>query len=61
MDWFNNMGVYLDLFPQTPAFAVDMATMPTLSAERNGFYMAYHMQNAPETFDMYPEPGPFGE
>lgn len=60
MDWFTDLGVYINLFPGAPALAADMAFNPQLSAEQNGFMMGYHMQNAPEHFEAYHDFGPFG-
>lgn len=60
MDWFTNLGVYTNMFPGAPALAADMAFNPALDAERNGFYLAYHLQNAPEEFEAYQSFGPFG-
>lgn len=54
MDWFNELGVYVNLFAGAPALAVDMATTPGLDAERHGYNMGYHLQNAPEQFSAYP-------
>lgn len=60
MDWFTNLGVYMNLFPDAPALAADMAFNPNTVAEENGFMIGYHLQNAPETFEAYHDFGPFG-
>lgn len=53
MDWFNELGIYLQLFDGTPALAADMATTPGLDAESYGYDIGYRMQNAPEVFSPY--------
>lgn len=54
MDWFNTLGVYAKLLPQAPALAYDLATAPTMDHMTVGYPLAYHMQNAPETIETYP-------
>lgn len=54
MDWFNDLGVYLTLMPQSQAFAFDLATNPQVDPEHGGFDIPYHMQNMPETVSPYP-------
>lgn len=54
MDWFNELGIYLNLFRGAPALAMDVSTVPGLDAEREGYNIGYHLQNAPESFSAYP-------
>jgi len=54
VDWFNELGIYLGLFSGAPALAMDLATTPGLDAERHGYNIGYHLQNAAESFSAYP-------
>jgi hypothetical protein len=53
MDWFNQLGIYASMLPSAQPLAMDLATTPGLDAERQGFMIGYHMNNAPETVQVY--------
>jgi hypothetical protein len=53
VDWFQTLGNYVDLFPDTPALAVDMA-LHGPNANHVGYGLAFGMQATPTEIDVYP-------
>jgi hypothetical protein len=57
MDWWTAIGNYTSFFGDTPALGVDMA----LHGPNPGFVgydLAFGLQAAPTSIDVYPAPGP---
>lgn len=56
MEWFTQLGNYLQFMPDTPALAFDMA----IHGPRDtafGYSLAYNMQNSPTGLEIYPPEG----
>ena len=53
MDWFNQLGNMVTLFPDAPALAVDMA-LSGPDPDIVGYGLAYGLQATPAQFDVYP-------
>jgi hypothetical protein len=60
MEWWETLGNYMNFFEDTPALAVDMA-LHGPNANHVGYGLAFGMQAAPTTVDVYPDEGPFTE
>lgn len=56
MDWFDQLGNMVRLFPDSPALAVDMA-LNGADPDTVGYGLAYGLQVTPTTFDVYPVGG----
>jgi hypothetical protein len=53
MDWWNQIGNYVDFFGETPALAVDMA-LNGPNANHVGYDLAFGLQAARTPIDVYP-------
>jgi hypothetical protein len=53
MDWWNQIGNYVDFFGETPALAVDMA-LNGPNANHVGYDLAFGLQAAQTPIDVYP-------
>lgn len=56
MEWFTQLGNYLQFMPDTPALAFDM-TVSGPSDEAFGYLLAYSMQNTAVGLEVYPPEG----
>ena len=53
MEWFDQLGNMVTLFPGAPALAVDMA-LNGPNPDMIGYGLAYGLQITPTQFDVYP-------
>lgn len=58
MDWFDALGNYAGLLPDTPALAVDMAGN-RMSHDRLGYRLAFGLQDTSTPLEVYPPDNPF--
>ncbi|MEW2498362.1 hypothetical protein AB0942_33245 [Streptomyces nodosus] len=54
MDWWDQVGNMADMFPDTPALAVDMA-LHGPDADFIGYGLAYGLQSTATPIDVYPD------
>lgn len=60
MDWWNQVGNYVSMLPDTPALGVDFA-LHGPNPSYVGYDLAYGLQASPTTIDVYPPSDPFAE
>lgn len=53
MDWFDQLGNMVNLFPDTPALAFDMA-LTGANPDLVGYGLAYGLQSMRTPLDVYP-------
>jgi hypothetical protein len=56
MEWFTQLGNYLQFMPNQPALAFDMMTSGPKYTPF-GYTLAYNMQNSPTGLEIYPPEG----